>query len=307
MNMNYSIIIPHKNIPYLLQRCLNSIPQRKDIEIIIVDDNSNPIIVDFKQFPGNNRINTKLIFTKEGKGAGYARNIGLKHAKGKWIIFADADDYFTENFTQLLNQYINVGADLIYFKPRSTSYYSTRKESERVKTYQQLFNGEEKFLRYAYITPWGKFIKRSFIKKNQFKFDETRWGNDAYFMTQVATTAKDILITHDYLYVVEEREGSLTNEKVQTKEEIICRLSIDIRAYQYAETIGFTPYIDILLSKCLKLLNQRQYCILMRTIHSLPNSALYKIKKRMLHQLNFKGQTLIYSIFFFAPLTRKLS
>lgn len=302
----YSIVIPHKNIPYLLKRCIDSIPFRKDIEVIIVDDNSDPSIVDFNKYPGQNRINTHIIFTKEGKGAGYARNVGLKHAKGKWIIFADADDYFTENFTQLLNQYINVNADLIYFKPRSTSYYSIRKESERVKTYQQLFDGNEKFLRYAYITPWGKFIKRSFIKKNHFKFDETRWGNDAFFMTQVATTAKDILITHDYLYVVEELEGSLTNEKVQTEEEIICRLSIDIRAYQYAETIGFTPYIDILLDKCIKLLSQKRYHLLMRTLHTLPDSALHKLKVRMLHQLNLRGQLLIHSLFLLAPLTSRL-
>lgn len=40
--INYSIIIPHKNIPDLLQRCLNSIPRRTDIQIIVVDDNSDP-------------------------------------------------------------------------------------------------------------------------------------------------------------------------------------------------------------------------------------------------------------------------
>ena len=36
--INFSIIIPTKNIPDLLQRCLESIPQRSDIEIIVVDD-----------------------------------------------------------------------------------------------------------------------------------------------------------------------------------------------------------------------------------------------------------------------------
>ena len=304
--INFSIIIPHKNIPLLLDRCLNSIPLRKDLEIIIVDDNSDPSIVDFNQYPGENRMNTHIIITKEGKGAGYARNVGLKYATGKWIIFADADDYFTEDFEKLLNKYNCEETELIYFKPRSTSYYAKVEESERVKTYQQLFNGEKNFLRYAYITPWGKFIKRSFIEKNQFKFDETRWGNDAYFMTQVATTAKNILITNEYLYVVEEREGSLTNERVQTKEETICRLSIDIRAYQYAETIGFSPYIDIILDKCIKLLNKKQWYILMRTIHTLPKSAINKIKKRMLHQLNMKGKILIHTMFFLAPLTPKL-
>ena len=40
--INYSIIIPHKNIPDLLQRCLDSIPRREDVQIID-DDNSNAI------------------------------------------------------------------------------------------------------------------------------------------------------------------------------------------------------------------------------------------------------------------------
>lgn len=43
------------------------------------------------------RKHIELFLTKEGRGAGYARNTGLSHAKGKWIIFADADDFFYEN------------------------------------------------------------------------------------------------------------------------------------------------------------------------------------------------------------------
>ena len=57
-----------------------------EIQIIIIDDNSNSESVDFSHFPGNGRKNTEVLFTKEGKGAGYARNIGLSHARGKWII-----------------------------------------------------------------------------------------------------------------------------------------------------------------------------------------------------------------------------
>ena len=55
MNCHYSIIIPHKNIPALLQRCLDSIPSREDIQIIVVDDNSSSTEVNFTKFPGNNR------------------------------------------------------------------------------------------------------------------------------------------------------------------------------------------------------------------------------------------------------------
>ena len=36
----YTIIIPHYKIINLLERALNSIPDREDIQILIVDDNS---------------------------------------------------------------------------------------------------------------------------------------------------------------------------------------------------------------------------------------------------------------------------
>lgn len=90
----YSIIIPHKNIPDLLRRCLDSIPQRPDIQIIVVDDNSCSDKVDFAHFPGREREGVEIVYTREGLGAGYARNVGLRHAKGRWLLFADADDYF---------------------------------------------------------------------------------------------------------------------------------------------------------------------------------------------------------------------
>jgi len=41
MNPQFSIIIPHKEIPDLLMRCLKSIPVSEDIQVIVVDDNSS--------------------------------------------------------------------------------------------------------------------------------------------------------------------------------------------------------------------------------------------------------------------------
>lgn len=93
--VNYSIIIPHKNIPDLLQRCLDSISPREDVQVIVVDDNSDLLIVDFEHFPGIDRDDVELIFPKDGKGAGYTRNVGLDHAVGKWLLFVDADDFYT--------------------------------------------------------------------------------------------------------------------------------------------------------------------------------------------------------------------
>lgn len=41
LSINFSIVIPHKSIPELLVRCLNSVPQRGDIQVIVVDDYSD--------------------------------------------------------------------------------------------------------------------------------------------------------------------------------------------------------------------------------------------------------------------------
>lgn len=104
--INYSIIIPHKNIPVLLQRCLSSIPRRNDIQVIVVDDNSDLQMVDFSSFPGLEDPFVEVVFTKEGKGAGYARNIGLDKVKGKWLLFIDADDYFYDGMSQSIDSFV---------------------------------------------------------------------------------------------------------------------------------------------------------------------------------------------------------
>jgi len=90
--INYSIIIPHKNISQLLERCLRSIPSREDLEIIVVDDNSShEEIANIKHFQSQPDIpDFLLLLTSEGKGAGFARNRGVERAKGKWVVFADA-------------------------------------------------------------------------------------------------------------------------------------------------------------------------------------------------------------------------
>lgn len=80
---NYSFIIPHYNTPLLLLRCINSIPIRKDIQIIIVDDCSpnteelRMVIKQVKQIPY-----VEFYNTPQNGGAGLARNIGITHAIG---------------------------------------------------------------------------------------------------------------------------------------------------------------------------------------------------------------------------------
>jgi len=219
--INYSIIIPHKNIPKLLQRCLDSIPQRKDIQIIVIDDNSDSDKVDFERFPGLEIDCVKTIFTKEGKGAGYARNLGLAAATGKWLLFADADDFFNYCINDVFDEYIDSKADIIFFKNTSMDselYTFSQRRSEWSRSVGHHLSTPtsqtEYLLRYFHVVPWAKMFKRDFIIKNHILFDEIPFRNDVTFGYVSGFYAKDIIADSRALYCVTDRLNSLTTNKM---------------------------------------------------------------------------------------------
>lgn len=211
---NYSIIIPHYNNATDLTRCLSSIPLRDDIQIIIVDDNSDPAKVDFAHFPGQNRNNTEIIFSKgiNGKGPGYARNLGLEIASGKWIIFSDSDDYFMPGWNDLLDKFRDSQSDVIFFKCK-------KQDLEGNITDYKMFNdlidaslnkGNCEPIAYNFPCPWGKFIKRDFIFRNRIRYQQITGGDDILFSIQIAINLKGYTLSDNYLYCVVDRPGSLT-------------------------------------------------------------------------------------------------
>lgn len=222
--INYSIIIPHKNIPILLQRCIDSIPQRDDLEIIIVDDNSNSNIVNFNQFPGLTRKNTHIIFTKEGKGAGYARNIGMKYAKGIWILFADADDFFLNNLTNVLDSYKDTNSNIILFKTQcriSNNINIVGKRHFLCNSWNKLIdNYNEKvynpqILLSKVVVPWGKMIRKDFLLKYNIYFEEIMYANDVMWSTYLSINISpdDFIASPHTIYCLTENDNSLYNNQ----------------------------------------------------------------------------------------------
>jgi len=211
---NYTIIIPHKNIPDLLQRCLESIPVRDDLQIVIVDDHSDKEYIDFDKFPGINRRGVELIFSDgtEGKGPGYARNIGLSKAKGEWIIFADSDDYFAAGFNELLEKYKQAPEEIIFFKCLRQNMKGELNDYSLINKPidDAILRGETDGIVYGVPCPWGKFIKRHFLEKNKIRYQEITGGDDILFSIQMAVNLKHFQIVEDKLYCVVDRPGSLT-------------------------------------------------------------------------------------------------
>ena len=214
--INYSIIIPHKNIPELLRRCLDSIPRREDVQIIVVDDNSDTGKVDFNNFPGLNDPYVEVVFGKNEngrKGAGYARNLGLERAKGKWLIFADADDFFNDCIGEELDRYVGTDFDIIFFTTNSVNS-ETLQKAERGLLWNQfcvaaLTDGDYTMLKYHRYPPWAKFVSRKLIEDNKIRFQETIVANDVLFSILTGHFAEKIAVSLVPIYSLTERAGSL--------------------------------------------------------------------------------------------------
>lgn len=239
----YSIIIPHHNIPGLLHRCIQSIPDKKAFQVIVIDDNSDPSVVNFDQLKTLDRKYTEIILTKEGKGAGYARNIGLSKAKGEWVLFADSDDFFVDDIEQILERYKESDNDMILFKAQSVDS-DTLQAADR----NENINNRIDDVRQGKITtrdaslavqsPWCRLIKRQFIIANQIQFEEVIASNDTMFTTKCSCLANSIDVSDSELYVVTYRKGSLWDSRKTNPDNYLTRLKVQIRRNDYIKQFG---------------------------------------------------------------------
>lgn len=214
--INYSIIIPHYNSPILLDRLVNSIPMEKsDVEVIVVDDRSDrdiELLLDEKRkleasgvhfFRNNSGI----------KGPGTCRNIGMRHAEGKWLIFADADDAFTEDFYPAVCRYCDSYADIVYFM--ASSLRSDGSEGERHQNIQENVSRyladrsryNELKLRTDNLAPWAKMVKRGFVQKNDILFGSRMVSEDVVFSVKCGIKASGIDASDRTVYCVSEGES----------------------------------------------------------------------------------------------------
>ena len=94
-----SIIVPVHNAAGSLHRALRSVLSQTltDYELILVDDCSadESIIILRKYCELDERV--RLYSTATNSGPGVARNVGLRSAKGRYIAFLDADDFWIRN------------------------------------------------------------------------------------------------------------------------------------------------------------------------------------------------------------------
>lgn len=183
-----SIVVPVYNTEKYLEECIESIIHQtyKNLEIIFVDDGSTDSSVDIinKYKEQDNRI--KLIKQKN-QYAGVARNNGMKHATGKYIMFLDSDDYFKLNMIEKMHKAaVKYDTELVACNIRV--FGDVKKEHILKATYNHrksvLFPKQNNSNIFFTINngPTNKLVLKSIIDKYHLQFQNIKTSNDVSFV-----------------------------------------------------------------------------------------------------------------------------
>lgn len=214
MSIKISVIIPQRDSIDTLPRLLNSIPQRDDIEVILIDNSAKKIS---KDVIGSSR-DFRLLYSDPKRFAGGARNVGIEASCGEWLIFADADDFFIPRAFDIFLEYINSPCDLLYFKAKGV-YDDTLEPTDRGIMWSTIVVDyearriDEKHARLFFLVPWAKMVKRELIDSRDIRFDEVIAANDVMFSTLCGYYSTSFNVVNTDVYYVTTRKGSLANRR----------------------------------------------------------------------------------------------
>lgn len=240
MSYNYSVIIPFRNCTELLKTACNSIPVRKDIQIIVVDNAQTPI--------GTNATicfenpNIEYYVSSPTKGAGCARNEGMKQAKGKFLLFLDADDFFTPDAFDSFDKELSTDCDIVYFNATSV-VFGTEKKSDRhrsidSKIKKSIREKNEDILRYHFVNPVCKMVRKELIEQYNIEFQEVPASNDLMFSVKTGHYAHKVKAVDKIVYVITSGESGTSLTKTHSLVNEEARFHVFVDWYNFLKEVG---------------------------------------------------------------------
>ena len=223
-SIDVSIIIPAYNSDKYIEKCLNTARKQtlKNIEIICIDDASTDKTLEI--INNHVRFDKRVcVFTNTTNlGPGASRNIGIKHARGKYITFLDADDWLDENTLEcVLKKSEENNLDLLLFKLINMNnitklLYKTETYSMNFleKYYNRVFNHDDISANILFkipVTAPGKLYLRSFLLENNIRFNETTMYEDNPFFIETFLKARRVSVVDEYFYKRRVHSDSLTS------------------------------------------------------------------------------------------------
>ena len=210
-NVKISVVMPIYNAADYLRPAIDSVLNQTfgEIELICVDDGSTDgtlaILKEFQQADERVRI-----VTENNAGPSVARNKGLSRARGKYVIFLDADDFYELSLLETLyNQAEGFNLDITICK---FDIYNNRKskfEDNIRSDHGDIFDESEVVSKSDYPDVilscttgyvWNKLFRREFLAEKELTFDPTlRVFEDTYFVVTALSLADKVGKCHERL------------------------------------------------------------------------------------------------------------
>lgn len=222
METKVSIIVPVYKVEKYLHECVNSILNQtyKNIELILVDDGSPDSCPSICDDYARENACVKIIHKYNG-GLSDARNVGLEHATGDYVMFVDSDDFWVGKDsleklireTELSPQCDFIGFNFFNYYENNDLYVPWKRYSQQI-----IHNDDKNILIEALVQSgtfpmcaWGKIIKRDFLKKNNICFIKGLLSEDIPWFLELLNHADSFCMVNQYLYAYrQQRSDSIT-------------------------------------------------------------------------------------------------
>lgn len=209
----FSIIVTVYNKYDYLACCLNSlVNQKTDYEVIIIDDCSQDGSVAIAKEYAEKHTFIRLIELSTNQNVSYARNLGVSEAQGDYILFADADDWFTMRSLDIVEQILKqnnhpqVGI-FAYKKYTNFNYENTITFTQHVESKKHVINAEKILDLYVNsklcASPWNKVFHRQYWIDGGFQ-----WPNIEQLYTSLQGSEDFVILP----YAISKSEKTLISD-----------------------------------------------------------------------------------------------
>lgn len=202
-----SVIVPMLNAEQYIEKCITSILCQGKVvkEVICVDngseDKSKELVLRMKEADGRIKL-----FVCEQKGVSVARNMGMKQANGKYIMFVDSDDYLKgKKLNRLYKKAETKDADILVFGGTSTEPLKTPHWARRVlspRNHVCTMAVCENIFKERGVLPatWNKLYNSVLLKELKFS-EQLRIAEDKLFQFCSFSCAKRVVFVNERIYV----------------------------------------------------------------------------------------------------------
>lgn len=201
-----SIIIPAYNAEKYIKEAVKSafLDVGNEIEVIVVDDGSNDNTSQVCESIIDNRL---FVIRQENKGAPEARNNGLKNARGEYVLFFDADDFFEKGAINSIITEIQLQKHDCYIG----NFYRYNGVVSKLE-YKSLRFIDSLYDLYMFTpSPASKVFRKKILLERNVFFEKLRMAQDLNFYLKFLGITQDIKVIDYPFFHYRYVEGSISH------------------------------------------------------------------------------------------------